>query len=174
MITYLESDVTEAVAAAKNADLSSRFQTARDMTIMAVKHFVQFLETRLPTANYDFAIGPDKYRKMLAWGEGVDFSLEKVLEVGERNLAANKAALEKVAADFAPGKTVPEVMREMGQQHPSSASLVPETIAGLEATRQFLLDHAIVSVPSEVRCLVKEFAAFYAVGVCFNGRARAI
>ncbi len=160
VITYLESDVTEAVAGANDADLSSRFQTARDMTIMAVKHFVQFLETRLSTANYDFAIGSDKYRKMLAWGEGVDFSLEKVLEVGERNLAANKAALKEVVAEFAPGKSVPEVMREMGQQHPSSATLVPETIAGLEATRQFLLDHSIVSVPSEVRCLVKESPPF--------------
>jgi uncharacterized protein (DUF885 family) len=160
VISYLEGEVSEAVASAHDSSLSERFQSARDQTILALKQFIQFLQNRLPAATNDFAIGAEKYSKMLAYGEAVDLPLAKVLEVGERNLAANKATLEAVVASFAPGKSVVEAMRDMGKQHPSPATLVPETIAGLEMTRQFLIDRNIVSVPSEIRCLVKDTPPF--------------
>lgn len=160
MIDYLEGDVTSKVASTNNAELMEHFKTARDATILAIKNFIDFLQQRLPEANYDFAIGTEKYGKMLAYGEAVDFPVEKVLEVGERNLADNKAALEQVVASFAPGKSVQEAMREMASQHPTPETMVPETIAGLEMTRQFLIDRNIVSVPSEIRCQVQETPPF--------------
>jgi hypothetical protein len=104
---------------------------------------------------------------MLAYGEMVDLPVEKVLEVGRANLAANQRDLEEICAKARPGVAVKEVMRELGQHHPTPESMVPDTENMLEEIRQFLIDHKIVSVPSEVRCLVKETPPFMRFAFAF-------
>lgn len=159
-VVYLEGDVTAEIEKANDPVLRERFIVARDAAILALKEFGKNLEGRLPKAHMNFAIGPDKYRKMLAYGEMVDLPLEKVLEVGERNLQENKQLLEKIAAEYRPGVPIKQVMADLEKNHPTPETLVPETIASLEEIRQYLIDKEIVSVPSEVRCLVTETPPF--------------
>jgi len=159
-VVYLEGDVTTEVEKANDRLRYESFMAARDEAILAIKDFIDFLKTRLPLAHLNFAIGPDKYRKLLAYGEMVDLPPEKILEVGERNLAENKALLEKLATEYRPGVSVKQVIADLEKDHPTPETLIPETIANLEQIRQFLLDKEIVSVPSEVRCLVMETPPF--------------
>ncbi len=160
MTTYIEKDVTDEVIKVEDTTLLDRFKAARDLAILGIKEFSNFLKTRLPQAHMNFAIGEEKYRRMLLFGEMVDISLEKVLEVGERNLAENRRQMEEIAAKYRPGVSIKEVIAEIEHDHPSSEMLVPETIGQLEEIRQYLIDKDIVSVPSEVRCQVRESPPF--------------
>jgi uncharacterized protein (DUF885 family) len=161
MVTYYEGDVTAEFDPNANPDLHTRFLAVRDRAVAAVRDFVNFLkEERLPHATQDYAIGAEKYRRMLATGEMVDLPLEKVLEVGERNLNENLTLAREICAKHFPGVAVKDVFAQMIKNHPTPEGLVPETRAKLEAIRQFLIDRNIISVPSEVRCEVKETPPF--------------
>ncbi len=160
MITYFEGDVTAEFDRAAQPDLTARFVAARGEAVSAIRDFVAFLKERLPQAHLDFAIGADTYRRMLASGEMVDLPVEQVLEVGERNLAQNLAELREICESYKPGLPVKEVMAEIAKNHPTPQTLVADTVAKLEEVRQFLIDRKIVTVPSEVRCLVTETPPF--------------
>lgn len=160
MITYYEGDVTEEFKKAGNEQLTARFGQAREKAVAAVREFIDFLKGRLPQAHMNFAIGAEKYRRMLATGEMVDLPVEKVLEVGRRDLERNQRELEEVCARWKPGVPVKELMSEMIKHHPTPETLVSDTVAKLEEIRQFLIDREIISVPSEVRCTVTETPPF--------------
>lgn len=167
MIAYLEGDVTAEFEKAGNDELYGRFRQVREAVVATIREFIDFLKTRLPQAHFNYAIGAENYRKMLAYGEMVDLPVEKVLEVGRSNLAANQRELEEICAKERPGVAVKEVMRELGQHHPTPESMVSDTENMLEEIRQFLIDHKIVTVPSEVRCLVKETPPFMRFAFAF-------
>ncbi|HEX2912477.1 MAG TPA: DUF885 domain-containing protein [Chloroflexia bacterium] len=160
VITYYETDVAKEFDQHAQPELKGRFELARNNAVGAVREFINFLKTRLPQASMDFAIGADKYRKMLATGEMVDLPVEKVLEVGRRDLAKNQRELERICESYRPDVPVKEVMRELQAHHPTPETLISDTVAKLEEVRQFLIDHKIVTVPSEVRCLVTETPPF--------------
>ncbi len=159
-IDYFEKDVTEQFTQHNDAAFTARFAPVRDQAIQAIRDFIADLESRLPLAHNNYAIGPEKYRKMLDYGEMVDLSAEEVLKVGLKNLEDNQNLLKQIAENFAPGRPLAEVMQEMIKNHPTPESLIPDTIAKLEEVREFLIDKKIVTVPSEVRVQVKETPPF--------------
>ncbi len=159
MITYYEGEVTAEFEEAE-ANLKERFLAARAAAVAALREWVAFLKERLPAAHMSFAIGAEKYRRMLATGEMVDLPVEKVLEVGRQDLEKNRREMAEVCARFRPGLSVQEAVREMAKDHPTPETLVSDTVAKLEEVRQFLIDHDIVTVPSEVRCQVRETPPF--------------
>jgi len=53
-----------------------------------------------------------------------------------------------------------EVFKAIQKDHPTAAGLIPDTKKNLEAIRQFLIDHKIVLMPSEVRAIVMETPQF--------------
>jgi uncharacterized protein (DUF885 family) len=55
-------------------------------------------------------------------------------------------------------------MASLESDHPTAAGLLAATRATLEGTRQFLIDHAIVDLPSEVRPIVAETPPYARVG----------
>jgi uncharacterized protein (DUF885 family) len=166
-VTYIESDVAAQFENINNPALSVRFAAARAISVAALNEFVERLEKRLPLSHNNFAIGPDKYRKMLYHGELVDMPLEELLEVGRQNLNENRALLVKLAEKFAPGRPVKEVMGELIRHHPTAEGLIPDTVQKLEEVRQFLIDHHIISIPSEIRCIVAETPPFMRWGFAF-------
>jgi len=159
-IDYYEKDVTEQFTQHGEAALTARFVPVREQALQAIRDFIADLESRLPDAHNNYAIGPEKYHKMLDYGEMVDLPVAEVLRVGLKNLEDNQNLLRRIAESFAPGRPLSEVMQEMIKNHPTPESLIPDTAAKLEEVREFLIDQKIVSVPSEVRVKVKESPPF--------------
>ena len=160
VITYYEGDVTAEVAKANDPALTARFEGVRQEAVEAVRSFIAFLKERLPQAHYNFAIGAEKYRRMLATCEMVDLPVEEVLAVGRRDLARNQQELQAVCQSYRPGESLSAIMSEIIKDHPTPTTLVSDTTAKLEEVRQFLIDHHIVTVPSETRCIVTETPPF--------------
>lgn len=160
VISYYETDVAAEFAKAAQPQLTTRFEQASAQATVAIRKFMALLKEREPKAHLNFAIGTEKYRQMLTVGEMVDLPVQKVLEVGRADLARNQRELQEVCASYKPGQSVQEVMSELIKDHPTPETLVSDTVAKLEEVRQFLIDHDIVSVPSEVRCIVTETPPF--------------
>ena len=122
----------------------------------ALDGFVEKLKLRARAADNDFAIGSTMYSRMLSTGEGLDLPLERIASIGQANLEENLAQLREVAASIAPDKSVQQIVDDISKTHPTAQRLIPDTRELLEDIRHALMDHDIVSLPSEDRCQVIE------------------
>ena len=159
--TGLAAASSECVAIAP--DVAAEFDAARETAAVAVTEFSQRLQDR--RTRPEFAIGRDLYSRMLQVGEGVDAPLLDVLSIGQANLEQNLRRLDEAAPRFlsqigAPGKSVREAVAQVAANHPAAEALIPETRDMLEDIRQALIDHDIISVPSEERCQVTETPSY--------------
>src|SRR6185312_9020708 len=102
------------------------------------------------------ALGEAKYRKFLRINELVDLSPEKVLETGMAELRREQAVFNAAARVIDPNKPAIEVYHDVEKEHATADSLIPDAKRHVEAIRQFLIDHGIISMPSEVRVKVEE------------------
>ena len=147
-----------AECAAIASDVAAEFDAARALAGAAVTEFAQRIQAR--RTRPDFAIGSELYRRMLEVGEGVDTPLSDVLSIGQANLEQNLRRLDEAAARVAPGKSVREAVAQVAVNHPTADALIPETRNMLEDIRQALIDHDIITVPSEERCQVTETPSY--------------
>ena len=139
-------------------DVAAEFDAARETAAVAVTEFAQRLQAR--RTRPEFAIGRGLYSRMLEVGEGVNTPLLDVLSIGQANLEQNLRRLDDAAALVAPGMSVREAVAQVAANHPAAEALIPETQAMLEDIRQALIDHDIISVPSEERCQVTETPSY--------------
>lgn len=134
------------------ADLTSSITSAAT----ALDGFVEKLKLRAHASDNDFAIGSTLYSRMLATGEGLDIPLERIASIGQANLEENLRQLREVAASIAPDRSVQQIVDDISKTHPTAQGLIPDTRELLEDIRHALMDHDIVSLPSEDRCQVIE------------------
>ena len=146
-----------AEAAGQDKKLLAEFQEWNARVIAAFREFAAWLETDLkPRSKGRFAIGKDLFLAKLKAEEMVDLSLEKLLARGEANLEKDYQAFVATAKRIDPNKSPAEVMKSLSDQHPTAEDLIPSVRRSVEAARQYLIDHGIVTVPSEVRPYIEE------------------
>jgi uncharacterized protein (DUF885 family) len=151
----------QAFAPVKDAALQAAFQQEQAKVLAALEDYVRFLkQDLLPRSNGDFAIGESIYRRKLAYEEGVTEDIDSLLAWGSAELERTQDEFREVAHRIDATKTPMDVYRELGKEHPTPARLVPTTRAMLENIRQYLVDHRIITLPSEVRALVAETPSF--------------
>ena len=114
-----------------------------------------------PRVKTEFALGARKYERMIFADHLTKIPLGRLLDVGTKDLEQNKQAFLDTARKIGPGKAPREVVEDMEGDHPSAESLIEDTRAMLEDLRQFVIDHDLVSVPSEERAQVVETPRFY-------------
>ena len=154
---FLGRDLVEALKALKDESLRSEFSEANRAAISELRSYVKWLKNeKLPKATKDYALGRAKYTQMLREAEFIDLYPEEVLDLGLRELHKEQQILAETAKKIDPTRKPIEVLKEIQKDHPSAENLIPDTRKNLEAIRQFLVDHHIVTIPSEVRARVDE------------------
>jgi uncharacterized protein (DUF885 family) len=160
-VNFFSNDLVEALKELKTPELKQEFQIANQKTIEELKNFVQWLKTeKLPKATEDFALGTEKYQRMITGSELINLTPEQVLAIGLRELKKEQERFASAAKVIDPAKDPRAVFQAIKQTHPSAESLIPEARAHLEGIYQFLIDHKIVSLPSDVRVTVEETPKF--------------
>ncbi|MDR5694812.1 MAG: DUF885 domain-containing protein [Armatimonadota bacterium] len=122
----------------------------------ALKEFLAFLEGERGRATGQFAIGEELFSRMLEAEELVNTPLEELLAKGEELLQRNLELVREAAARISPGKDPREVMASLAKNHPPRERLLEEARETLDRLRQFLLDHPIVTLPTEDLPIVAE------------------
>lgn len=157
---FLADDLLPAIGSGISPEQRAEVERAQARAVAALDRWEAAIRGRQGQATAAFAIGAAAFAAMLRWDEMVTLPLDRLLEIGEADLARNLALAREVAARLVPHGDVAAAMATIGDDHPTADSLIADTRGMLEALRQFLIDHEIVTVPSEVRCRVEETPPF--------------
>jgi uncharacterized protein (DUF885 family) len=160
MQAFYETDLVMEVRRLGAQAAFGQFDTARRAASQALGSFVAHLRSRLSTAPMDFAIGATNFQWMLEYGEMIDLPINELQRIGEQDLHRNLIQLRKLASEITPNGDVATLLRETKQNHPAASMLIPETSNMLDSIRQFIVDNDLLSIPSSIRCTVKETPAF--------------
>jgi uncharacterized protein (DUF885 family) len=158
-VGFFESDIAlwAKGAAGDDAALLAEFTKVNGEAAAAMKSAAEWLKTDLlPRSNGNYAIGAKSFSRKLELEEMVDLPLEKILAIGEATLERDFQAFLKTAKEIDPKRDPSDVIRHMADDHPAASDLVDSCKRTVDATRQFLIDKKIVTVPSEVRPIIKE------------------
>ncbi|MGE5277975.1 MAG: DUF885 domain-containing protein [Acidobacteriota bacterium] len=152
-------------AAGSDAALLTDFSEANRKAMAALSDFAAWLEKDLaPRSNGKYAIGAENFAAKLRYDDMVGQPLSEVLAIGEANLAKDYAAFVETARKIDPSKTPAEVMKSLSNEHPTAEDLIPSAKRTVEAARRFVVEHHIVTIPSEVRPTILETPPFARFG----------
>jgi uncharacterized protein (DUF885 family) len=144
-------------AAGQNTALYKSFEEANGSAVKAFDETVVWLKKDLlPRSNGSYAIGADNFSRKMHYEEMVTLPLDKLLLIGEANLDRDYKDFVATAARIDTSKAPADVMKSLSDDHPSEANLIESARQTLEGARQFLAEHHIIDLPSEVRPLVVE------------------
>ncbi|MCA1658896.1 MAG: DUF885 family protein, partial [Verrucomicrobiaceae bacterium] len=147
---FLKKDLVEALKDLKDEKLLPAFQLSNRKAYTALTDYATWLEKeRLPKAIAQWQLGEEKYRRLLAETELVDMAPADVLAIGLAELKREQEAFAEAAKIIDPNKPAAEVFKEIQKDHPTAESLIPDTAKNLDAIRQFLVDHELISLPSK-------------------------
>ncbi len=156
-IDFLSKDLVTAVQGIKDEALMAEFKQANDAAIEEAKKFAAWLkDEKLPKANAPYALGHEKYIKMLACGEMIQLPPEQLLQIGLKELKRKQQVFADTARLIDPKHKPIEVFKAIQKDHPTEQTLIPDTAKNLDAIRDFVVNRQLITLPSQVRAQVKE------------------
>ena len=158
---FLGKDLVEALKDLNDESLRAEFNTANKQAISELRGYATYLEReKLPKAHTHYALGREKFQKMLQDAEFISLSPERILEIGVRELRREQEIFADTARKIDSTRKPVEVFKEIQRDHPTEKDLIPETKRNLNAIRQFLIERQIITLPSDVRAQVEETPQF--------------
>ena len=151
---YYTGDAKKAFAGVKDEALQNQFDEAAAKAGAAMKDLAAHIGSQ-PATSDGFALGADKFSKMVLANEGVDVSLEELEAIGRADLKRNQEALAVACSTYAPGATMQDCMNKMGANKAADGP-VAEARRQLPPLKQFLIDKDIVSIPGTEEAKVEE------------------
>jgi uncharacterized protein (DUF885 family) len=159
--SFLQKDLVTALKDVKNDSLMTTFRASNKLAIGEINGFADYLKkNKLPKATGRYALGTEKYKKMLLYQEDISMEPEDLLQVGLRELKKEQDAFNAAAKIIDSTKKPVDVYHQIEREHPTAESLIPDARKTLESIRQFLVDKKIITIPSEVRAILKETPQF--------------
>jgi len=160
-VDFFRSDVVQAFAEVKDPALQKQLREAVEETATALLGLGDYLRREgLPKATPQFALGEDLFRRMLWAEEQIDTPIPQLLAQADAELVRLRAEFQKTAALIDAKQTAVATQTMVSQDHPQPVELIAYTASRLAAQRKFLVDHNIVTVPTEVLPLVRETPPF--------------
>ena len=152
---FYAGDAKKAFADVKDAALQQQFDAASQAASKSMREIGTWLESQRGSATQGFALGAERFSRMLAATEGVDTPLAELEKIGEADLKRNQDALTAACAKFAPGETIEACTAKMNANKPDGGP-VAEARRQIPMLRQFVIDHDLVSIPGTEQALVEE------------------
>jgi uncharacterized protein (DUF885 family) len=160
-VAYFKETVPEWAAPFATVAERGRVEKAALLAQLAMEDAARWLERDLlPASKGNFALGEARFLKKLRLEEMIDLPLKELLATGETTLARDRARFRRVAAAIAPGASFGRVMKLLANDHPRESELLAATRSTLERSRQFLIDKALITLPSNSRPTVRETPPF--------------
>ncbi|MCI4350579.1 MAG: DUF885 domain-containing protein, partial [Thermoplasmata archaeon] len=147
----------ETYAQGGGGEPAARLAEVRPRAEAAVNDFLAWLRSELlPKATDDFALGPEKYRKLLWVREGIRTPIEEILRAGRADLRRNQVRLDELARSRNPPTTPHALIDELYHQHTTADRLLATAAELVEETRKFVEEKHLATVPVPAVCRVEE------------------
>ena len=154
---FMRTNLEEAIKDVKDDRIKAEFHDANRKASAALIDYAGWLEReKLPKASADYAVGEEKYRRMLADTELVDLAPAQLLELGMAKLKEEQDAFAAAAKIIDPDKPAIDVYKAIQSEHPAPDKLLPDIAKNLDQIRKYIIAHKLVTIPSEVKAQVKE------------------
>jgi uncharacterized protein (DUF885 family) len=153
--SFFRNDMSAVFANLEDQALKSELTAATASAANAMDQLTAWIDAQRVNARDDFALGPQKFARMLQVTEKLDVPLEELEKIGRQDLERNLAALNEACTAFAPGATLGACVDKMRANKPAGGA-VEGARQQLAELRQFVFDKKIVSIPSQEQALVAE------------------
>ena len=157
--SFFRDDVPDIFAEVDDAPLQERLRASNAAAIAATQEMADWLRAKKPQATEDFALGEERFARMLQATERVDLPLAELKAAGEADIARNLASLAAACADYAPGESLPECVRQAQEDKPQGGP-VEAARAQLAELRNFVKQQNLVSIPGPEQAQVAEAPPF--------------
>jgi len=145
----------EAFAGTGSVELRDEVRRAAEVANAAVRDFGEWLtKERLPTATREFALGHDRFQKLLWVREGLSLPVEEVLRRGRDDLKHNRERLAEIARNE--GVSIERLIARLYENHPSAEELIPLTRKLSDDVREFVRTEDLVTIPEPELVHVRE------------------
>lgn len=152
---FFRKQVLPIFAEVKDQALQAEFKAALEPAAKSLEELTAWLKTEQPKANDDFALGAERFSKMLYATERVSTPLKDLEAVGRADLQRNLDALKVACTAYAPKATLHACVDKVNADKPKGGA-VEGARAQLDALRQFIIDKQLVTIPSDEKALVGE------------------
>ncbi len=160
-IGFFKSSVPAAFAAVTDRALLDRFTQANQNVITALTEYKTWLQTDVkPRSKGSYALGGEALAAKFRVNEMVTVGLPRLQAIAEADLARNDAAFQRVAAQIAPGQPARQALTQVSLEHPPADKLLAVTQGQLDALRQFIADHHLLTIPTAPPAQVVETPPF--------------
>ena len=160
-IDFFQKDVPLAFKDVKDPALQNEFKQTNAAVIKELQAWLNWMKTDLlPRSNGDYKLGAQNYSKKLLYDEMVDIPLDKLLEIGYADLHANQQRFNDTAKKIDPKKTPQQILDDAVKDHPTAANLLPTFRSTLTGLRDYIAQHHIVGIPSQVMPIIEETPPF--------------
>ena len=157
--SFFASDVPAIFKDVQDASLQARLKASNAGAIKATQEMADWLKAQQPQATQNFALGAEKFAKMLHATERVDIPLAQLKAAGEADLARNLAALKAACAQYLPNQPLPACVAKVNADKPVGGA-VEGARAQLTDLRKFLIDKDLVTIPGPEQAKVEEAPPF--------------
>lgn len=144
----------EVLAAAKgefgdDAPEVRRIDVAAKKARAGFDEYATWLRRQLARATEDYPLGPEKYDELVALRAFDGLTSDDILEVGEQQLAENRAQRAALAKQIDPSSTEFEVVDRIKSAHPGDFDAALEFYRdAMDESRQYIVDHGIATMPA--------------------------
>jgi uncharacterized protein (DUF885 family) len=154
-VTYYPGDGMAAWKGVGTPEDQQALKTATDAAVAAMKQTADWVESQRAASKPNFALGKDKFQRMLADTEMVTTPVEQLEQIGRADLASNQKLLTEACGRYAPGQTLTACMEKMSANKPQGGA-VAGARAQLAGLKQFIQQHDIVTIPGPEEAKVEE------------------
>lgn len=152
---YYKGDAKAAFASVKDAALQKEFDEAAGAASVAMRDLATWIESGRAKATQNFALGPERFARMVQAAEMVDTPLDDLERIGQADMKRNQDALKAACAQYLPGGTITACFAKMNAKKPEGG-VVAAARKQLPGLKAFILEKDLVSIPGTEEAQVEE------------------
>jgi Bacterial protein of unknown function (DUF885) len=157
----LSRDLQLAFGGAGDAALRQQLAAAAREAARGIVEYRRELETRgLAAASGEFAIGTAAVEARYRAEELIDLPADRLLAIGERELARNQAEFTRTAARIDATRTPIQVWGELARHHPARGELVAAAAAQVDELFAFIAAKNLLAMPASEHIVVAPAPAY--------------
>jgi hypothetical protein len=152
---FYKNDVAKAFTDVTDAALQKELTEANAVASKAMSDLAAWLKEQMKTATAAYALGPDRFAKMIRVTEGVTTPLAELEAVARADLARNQQALREACKTYAPGVTSAACMVKMAANKATGGPVEGARVQ-LETLKTFVAEQGVATIPGPEQALVGE------------------
>lgn len=160
-LRFIEADLPKAFADVDDLGLLGDLADAQVEAIDALKSYIGYLETDLaPRARASFRLGADRFAAKLRFEEGIEIPLDRLLEIGLRELNEVQEEFRAAVGRVEPGDPL-EVWRRVKDRRAATDGIVNTARDQLSRLATFISRRDLVSLPPGEQVVVAPTPEFF-------------